>query len=97
MKRDEKGVYQECPKCGHRTYDGDEKHDAVASGEWEATKESAMSDMVSYRISGLVSPYIDWKTVHEQYELARKGGVTDLRALYNNFLGLPYTSRKWSG
>ena len=90
LGRGDDGCYQECPKCGGKTFDDDVRIDCVNSGRWEATKEKDVADLVSFRVSGFISNFVSWASIYDNYQLARKGESGSLQAFYNNVLGLPY-------
>lgn len=80
-----------CPNCGSEI---EEHHKAsmVAAGEWRATKPEVKGH-AGFRHNALISMFetVCWGALAKEFELAQKGGHSDMQVFYNTVLALVWS------
>lgn len=80
-----------CPECGGITREGEEREEAVARGEWRATK-ICRPGFVSFEINGLHSPWKALDELYNRYEECMQGTGGALQSFLNTKLGKFYSA-----
>lgn len=81
-----------CKHC-HKEFQESKKLDMLAHGEWRATAPQKDPFKYSYHISGLISPFLEWRRICQEFINCDFG--TDVLKFKNfviNYLGEPWAS-----
>ena len=83
-----------CPAC-EKHIDQRQQPEMVQKGEWVQTNPFAPKDHISWHISALYSPTINWGHIARIF-LQKKDTPGGLHDFYNHYLGLPFVRRATS-
>lgn len=87
-----------CPKCGHQHSDLPQVRRRLAlEGDWVMHNPKAPAHLVSFTWSAMLSPWVKWKEVVEEFLLAQNalefGNFEPFKAFWTETLGRPWEDR----
>lgn len=90
-----KEAYYVCQRCDEKI-ETKHRHKMLMAHEWECLNPEASYDNIGIHISGMYSPWTNWRKLMKQYLEALKakedGDESKLRTFWNTRLGLPFES-----
>ena len=84
----EHSVYLECPECFYHINE-EARKEMIRNGEWIATAKPEISNIASFHMNQIASPFAHIRDFAIAYEDAKKNEELMAR-FYRSFLGLPY-------